>query len=147
MRQRFCFCSHAALILSCFAVLLCSYACSSPDEQDTAKAVTPTFDGPESWEDPVLIEDTAVEPTYPPTADAAVVDGSVWVTFLVTSRGDTKEHHVLKEEPSGYGFGDAAIEAVRSWRYEPATRQGQPISLYVTTVINFTASDESPGGN
>jgi len=44
---------------------------------------------------------------------------------------------VLEEVPGGFGFGRAAIEAVRQWRYRPATRDGEPIDVYFTIIVLF----------
>ena len=40
---------------------------------------------------------------------------------------------VRGEEP----FASAAVEAVKSWRYEPARYKGLPISVYRTFQVTF----------
>lgn len=39
------------------------------------------------------------------------------------------------------GFEEEAIKAVRKWRYEPGTRDGQPVDVFFTVLIDFTFGD------
>jgi protein TonB len=43
---------------------------------------------------------------------------------------------VLKSEPAGT-FDDAAVRAVRGWRFQPATYQGQPVAVRVEQRLAF----------
>ncbi len=38
----------------------------------------------------------------------------------------------------GLGFEEAAIDAVRQWRYKPALKDGQPLDVYFTIVVDFS---------
>ena len=42
-------------------------------------------------------------------------------------------------EPS---LDQAAIDAVRKWRFLPATKDGQPVSMWITVEVNFTMEDK-----
>jgi len=45
---------------------------------------------------------------------------------------------VVKSEPEGYEpFVKSAAEAMRHWRYEPATLDGKPVDVYFTVRIEF----------
>lgn len=39
--------------------------------------------------------------------------------------------------PRGYGFEEALVEAVRSWRYEPATLEGRPVAMALSVIETF----------
>lgn len=76
-----------------------------------------------------------VDPSYPPDARAARVQGIVIVEVIVDETGMVREAHVLKGLP--YGLEQAALDAVRQWRFEPATKDGQPVAVAMNLTINF----------
>jgi TonB family protein len=45
---------------------------------------------------------------------------------------------IIRDQPNG--LGDAAADAVRRWRFAPATYQGRPIDVYYTVTVNFKLS-------
>jgi protein TonB len=57
-------------------------------------------------------------PEYPAGAKAANVEGWVELVYTVDVQGRTSNVRVLSAEPAGT-FDDAAVDAVRRWRYEP----------------------------
>lgn len=46
--------------------------------------------------------------------------------------GDVK---VLRGAP--FGMTEAAVEAVRGWRFRPATREGEPVAVYYQLTVRF----------
>ncbi len=79
-----------------------------------------------------------VAPVYPEAALAARVKGVVIVEAVLEPTGDVASVRVLKSIPE---LDQAAIDAVRQWKYEP-----QPYALQMTMTINFTlaADDRQP---
>ena len=74
-----------------------------------------------------------VLPTYPEIARRARVEGAVIVDTVIEASGTVTEVTLLQEP--GFGLGDAAVEAVREWRFEPSTLNGRPVAArYVLTV-------------
>ncbi|HLW49114.1 MAG TPA: energy transducer TonB [bacterium] len=70
---------------------------------------------------------------------AAVVEGTegtVTIRALVLSTGDVRSVDVAGSSGSDV-LDRAAAEAVRSWRFAPATRDGAPIDAYVTLRIRY----------
>lgn len=63
-------------------------------------------------------------PVYPDGAFAAGIKGSVNLGLFVDDLGASQQVKVLSEDPPGYGFGEAALEAVRSWVWHPAEING-----------------------
>jgi protein TonB len=55
----------------------------------------------------------------------------------ILSDGSVGEVRMLESSDTRYGFDDAAIEAVRQWRYAPATLDGGPVATTIEIVIEF----------
>lgn len=75
-----------------------------------------------------------VEPRYPEPARAAHLHGTVVVELRIDPEGEVASATVLKGLP--LGLSEAALDAVRQWRFAPSTIDGQPVSVrYVISVI------------
>ena len=79
-------------------------------------------------------------PIYPEVLLDSGRDGMAKLTFTVNERG-LVENPVVSEasEPE---FGEAALVAVREWRFRPATEDGKPVSKKVSLPFQFTAPPE-----
>jgi TonB family protein len=80
-------------------------------------------------------ETDRVIPRYPAMARRAGIQGPVVVRGIVRRDGTIDNVEVIKDLP--YGLGDAAADAVRRWRFRPATYRGEPIDVYYTVTVNF----------
>lgn len=67
--------------------------------------------------------------TYPARAETAQRAGVAVVEILVGEGGGVTDLSVISEMPTGYGFGAAAVDSIRKWRFETA----QP-GIYRVTV-------------
>jgi TonB family protein len=76
-----------------------------------------------------------VVPRYPAEARYNGVSGSVVIRGIVRRDGSIDEVEIIKDLP--HGLGEAARDAVRRWRFRPATYQGEPIDVYYTVTVNF----------
>jgi TonB family protein len=76
-----------------------------------------------------------VEPQYSEDARIAKYQGLVVLSIEVGTDGRT--HAIQVREPAGLGLDEKAVEAVRNWRFAPATRDGQPVSVAATVEVNF----------
>ena len=80
-------------------------------------------------------------PVYPTEAKAGKVEGSVVVRYGVSVDGRVINARVESAEPEGV-FEAAALEAVRSWRYNPAVRDGEPIAVNnIVSTVRFRLGD------
>lgn len=78
-------------------------------------------------------------PIYPREALRRGIGGTVRVQATVSPDGSVERMDVA--ESSGNRFLDrAAMEAVRRWRFQPAMRNGQPVSATVTIPVEFNAT-------
>jgi len=50
---------------------------------------------------------------------------------------DGKPRDVRVQRSLGMGLDEKAIEAVRSWKFEPAKKDGQPVAVQVNVEVNF----------
>lgn len=82
---------------------------------------------------PVLLE--APEGRYPEAMAAAGKEASVVLTIDVDEKGVIGA--VAVAEPAGNGFDEAAIEAVKNYRFQPATRDGKPVAARITYRYQF----------
>jgi TonB family protein len=63
---------------------------------------------------------------YPDTAHVKKVEGYVRVEYDVTVDGTVANPRVVESVPSGI-FDEAALAAVRSWKFHPAVRDGKVV--------------------
>jgi len=71
---------------------------------------------------------------YPPLARSARVTGVVLLQATISTEGTIKDLRVI----SGHTLlQEAAIEAVKQWRYKPQLLNGQPIEVITTITVNF----------
>lgn len=82
---------------------------------------------------PALIH--RVEPDYPGVAVAAKVSGTVILEATVNEAGVVTEVHVLR---SIILLDQAAIKAVKQWRYQPLNLNGQPVPFILVVTVTFT---------
>ena len=76
------------------------------------------------------------EPVYPALAEQLGRSGSVEMQFTVKPDGSVADLAVMHAEPQGL-FEQAALDAVRTWRYQPVVRNGHAVSQRVTVRVNF----------
>ncbi len=78
---------------------------------------------------------TAPLPAYPDAAWASGISGNVLVRAMIDENGEVTVVEVLKGLP--YGITEAAVQAIRRWKFAPATRDGQPVTVYRDISIRF----------
>jgi protein TonB len=76
-------------------------------------------------------------PVYPEVARRAGLEGTVILEAIVDEDGHVVSIRVVTEPRFDVGFTEAAIEAVRRWRYEPGLYGGEPVAVEITVVIDF----------
>ena len=107
------------------------------DEPDDPKQTDPQKAEPEIVP-PELVE--LVEAVYPEKAEAEGIEGVVVLEIDIDAEGKVEAARVL--EPAGYGFDEAALVAVRQFRFEPATVDGEPIPVRITYRYGFQLAEE-----
>jgi len=86
---------------------------------------------------PELIAESKIEPEYPELARVARLEGNVILQAIIKADGTVGDVEVLRTNRPSMGFEEAAIEAVRQWRYKPALQNGNPVEVYFTVFVDF----------
>ncbi|RMG43667.1 MAG: energy transducer TonB [Acidobacteria bacterium] len=86
---------------------------------------------------PELIPESRVVPVYPRLARRQGVTGTVVLSALIGVDGRVRDIQVIEEPPRAFGFGKAAVEAVKRWRYRPARRGNKPVAERITIRVVF----------
>jgi protein TonB len=81
----------------------------------------------------LLIQKTI--PVYPPIAKAMRLEGTVVLQATISKAGTIENLHVI----GGPGpLQQAALDAVRTWRYRPYLLNGEPVEVETTVNFMFT---------
>lgn len=84
---------------------------------------------------------SAPRPVYTELARRARVSGTVIVEAIIDEQGDVVNVRVLKGQPMG--LDKATVDAVKTWKFKPATLAGKPVKVYYVLTVNFQV-DNSP---
>jgi protein TonB len=79
---------------------------------------------------------SAPQPQYTEIARKARIQGVVIVQAIIDKQGVVTNVKVLKPLPMG--LDQAAAEAIKSWKFKPATLNGKPVAVYYNLTVNFT---------
>jgi periplasmic protein TonB len=82
----------------------------------------------------------SVPTDYPRNALDNMISGWVDLEYLVSKDGSVKELKVTASEPRRV-FDNAAMDALRRYRYAPVLKDGQPVEQRVRSRVRFTATD------
>jgi len=75
-----------------------------------------------------------VKPVYPPEARAARIQGVVVLQATIDRQGNVSNVSVVSGHPL---LNEAALDAVKQWRYRPVLLNGQPTEVVTTITLNF----------
>jgi protein TonB len=73
---------------------------------------------------------------YPPGAAARHIEGYAVVGYDVTTDGTVTNAEIIESVPPGV-FDEAALDAVRTWRFQPAIRKGQLVQYRLMSPVRF----------
>jgi protein TonB len=78
-----------------------------------------------------------VQPLYPPLAKQAHIQGRVILRAVISRNGMIENLEVLSGHPM---LVQAAIDAVKQWRYRPYSLNGEPVEVETQVTVNFVLS-------
>jgi periplasmic protein TonB len=78
-----------------------------------------------------------VQPSYPPIARLARVQGTVELRAIISKTGTIENLVAINGHPM---LVKSAIEAVRQWRYRPYLLNNEPIEVETEITVNFVLS-------
>jgi periplasmic protein TonB len=79
-----------------------------------------------------------VQPQYPAIARAAHVQGTVVLHAIIAKDGTVQQLQLMSGPPL---LVNAAMDAVRQWRYSPTELNGEPVEVDTTIQVVFTLGD------
>ena len=126
------FASVAGLVFATFAAVLVTMALS--DALSASKESAQTIYRVEGdVQKPVRI--SGDPPGYPEEERKEKIQGEVVVVTVIDQDGTVASTEVLEAETDGLAA--AALAAIRDWKFEPATLDGEAVSVYYTLTIKF----------
>ena len=105
----------------------------TPAEQAPATSAVPS-PGDSTKLEPIKIE----KAVYPIQAEEKQLQGQVWVKILVSETGDVEEAEVISGNPI---LADAAVHAVKKWKFKPFIKNGKPVKVSTKVPIDFAFAD------
>ena len=94
----------------------------------------PGYGGGIVWPVPVL----QIKPQYTSEAMRAKLQGMVTLEVVVNADGTVGDAKVVRSLDPIFGLDQAAIAAVKAWKFKPGMRAGKPIPVVVTVELSFT---------
>jgi len=83
---------------------------------------------------PKVLEKTS-EPQYTAEAKAAKLEGTVGLTIVVGT--DQRAHDIKVVKSLDKGLDASAIASIRSWKFQPGTKDGKPVPVRAKVDVNF----------
>ena len=77
---------------------------------------------------------SSVPPAYPALAKAQHVAGEVRIDALIDANGRVT---IMKVVSGPSLLRQAAMDALRQWKYQPATLDGKPVSMHLAVTLQF----------
>lgn len=94
---------------------------------------------------PQIVLGTQKPPEFPPAALAGRFSGAVTMQLTILATGEIGEIEIVDCTHKKLGFEEASIAAVKQWRFEPATTDGEPVEATVRFRMSFNRA--RPGGD
>ena len=79
-----------------------------------------------------------VHPVYTDEAKRQRIQGMVTMDVVVLADGTVGDVTVTKSLDTEYGLDEQAVNAVKQWRFRPASRRGRAVTTVVTIELTFS---------
>jgi TonB family protein len=83
-------------------------------------------------------------PEISPEAREAKYQATVVVMAIVSAMGNVAD--VKAVNPAGMGLDERAVEAVRRWKFKPASKGGKPVAVKIALEVEFRLGYRRPRG-
>jgi protein TonB len=81
------------------------------------------------------VKKSGADPTYTEPARRARVEGIVIIEAIIDQNGNVTDARVLKG--LRLGLDDAALSAVKRWKFQPGTLNGTAVPVYYNLTVTF----------
>jgi len=127
------------VVVVAFGVVGSLWGCAGSVEQSEAAEAVPVLPVSDRKATPV----SPVAPIYPRSAVERGTEGWVQLEFTVSVTGVVMNPRVIKSMPLGGTFDDAALHAIRQWKYKPQLKNGVAIETPGMRVkLSFKHADQ-----
>src|SRR5579864_1316928 len=116
---------------------LLSLMCYAPSAY-AQEAPAPTELSPDSVQALLLKK---LPPSYPPLARQARIQGTVILQVVINIAGDVRDVQLYSGHPM---LAPAAIDAVKQWKYQPYTKDGEAMEVTTKVRVNFALEGGPP---
>ena len=79
-----------------------------------------------------------IDPVYPPLARQTHMQGVVIIEAVLDEQGNVEEMKVVSGPPL---LIQAALDAVKRWKYEPTYLNEQPVAVQLNVTVTFRMTD------
>jgi TonB family protein len=77
------------------------------------------------------------QPRYPPAFRRAVREGRVVAEVTLNLEGEPERPQILLMERGGPVMAIAVLEALRTWKFEPAQFEGRPAAVRYSLTVTY----------
>jgi protein TonB len=77
------------------------------------------------------------KPFYPYRAKRRKIEGKVVLHIVISAQGEVSDLKLISAEPTGY-FEDAALKAVKKWKFKPGQVDGENVAVKREQTIKFS---------
>ncbi len=124
--------SHSAALVAALTLLLGGTALVAQDSpQNNAEIVYGQFD-------PGITRAKATyqpNPEYSSRAARKKIQGDVRLSIIVTAEGTVRDPQVTQSLDKD--LDKNALDCVKKWKFEPATKDGKPVATHVAVEVSF----------
>jgi TonB family protein len=87
-----------------------------------------------------LVKETQIDPDYPSDAQKQHIQGPLTLRVEISKEGDVTDAKLVSGNPA---LAQAAINAVKQWKYQPIKDDhGQAIKVHTEVQVNFKSQDQ-----
>ena len=106
-------------------------------QEDSQKTADPIYDLKNARQNGITAPKAiySPDPEYTDQARKRKVRGSVLLSLVVTPEGDVREPKVIRSLDRD--LDKQAVAAVSKWKFTPATKDGQPVSVRIKVEASF----------
>jgi TonB family protein len=127
--------NHTCFItMTLFCMLAADGQAQSPENVDVGKAAPSPVVTVGSGVTPPRIKYQS-SPEYSEEARSASYEGTCLLRLIVGPDGNPRDIKVART--LGMGLDEKAIDAVRTWTFEPARKDGKPVAVLINIEVNF----------
>ena len=130
---------HRALASACLALTACLAITAVAVDRfpmfATLQAQTKPYKPGNGVSLPVVEREAKAD--YTREAMQAMIQGSVFMAVVIDEHGDVADVQITQSLDKEYGLDEAAMAAMKQWKFRPGRKDGKPVPVEVTIEMSF----------